>query len=748
MHTTCFSARAWRPLLGCISLTAAGGQATGAPADAASAQSTALEEVVVTALRRETLLQDTPISIAALSGDTLQRNGDDDLAAFASSVPGLTLRDNGPGQRRPIVRGIQGAGEAQVATLYGEYPVTSTPGATNDAGRFAPDIKLYDIERIEVLRGPQGTLYGGGSVGGTIRIIPRQAELAESSGSVAVAAGRVSHGDANYAASSMINLPLVQDTLGVRLVGYLRDDAGFIDNVALGQSDFNDGRTRGGRASVRFEPMENLSVTSLLIYQNSETDAGFASVTSLGDLQSNVPALDPFDDEVQLYGLTTQFDMQWASLIANVSYYKRDLGFTFTFPNLAIPFTTPVMRGTGIVQQPQVAQSRTYEVRLASPTSSALGWTVGAFRQGRDATLRSRIPFADASGHPDPNFPLFQDRFVDAQLDQDAVFGEASYRWFERLTLTAGARWFSFEVANASRFVVNTGGTPGTGIPAHSQFDDSDHIIKLNASLDVGRDVLLYAQYSEGFRAGGANQPIQTATIPSGFASDQVKSYEAGLKSQWLDRRLTLNLTGYHLVWSDIQVEASTPDGLFRFTDNAGEAQVDGAELELAAQLTQQFDLSLSYGYTDARLTEDQPFVPGVARRGLSGNSIPAVPEHAANLGGEYRIPIGASKTLQLRADVQYVSDSTNLFNPFLVSATTGQPTTTPDPFFARHDAYTVANLRVELVADRWRAGIFADNAFDERGQTFIFIDNFRPAPGYTYYVRPRTVGLMLSYDF
>jgi outer membrane receptor protein involved in Fe transport len=747
MHTKYFSARTWRPLLGSASLTAAA-LATGAPADTASSQSVTIEEVVVTALRRETLLQDTPISIATLSGDALQKHGDDDLADFASSVPGLTLRDNGPGQRRPIVRGIQGAGEAQVATLYGEYPVTSTPGATNDAGRFAPDIKLYDIERIEVLRGPQGTLYGGGSVGGTIRIIPRQAQLSEFSGSVSATAGRVSQGEANYGASGMVNLPLVQDTLGVRLVGYSREDAGFIDNVALGRNDFNEGRTHGGRASVRFEPTENFTMTSLLIYQDSDTDAGFASVTSLGELRSDVPALDPFADRVQLYGLTTQLDMQWASLIANVSYYKRDLDFTFTFPNLAIPFTAPVVRGTGIVQQPQIARSRTYEVRLASPASSALGWTVGAFRQGRDATLRSRIPFADANGTPDPASPLFQDRFVDAQLDQDAVFGEASYRWFDRLTLTAGVRWFSFDVANASRFLVNTGGTPGTGVAARSQFDDSDHIVKLNASFDLGSDAMVYAQYSEGFRAGGANQPIQTAIIPSGFASDEVQSYEVGLKSQWLDRRLTVNLAGYHLVWNDIQVEASTPDGLFRFTDNAGEAQVDGAELEVAAQLTERFDLTLSYGYTDARLTEDQPFVPGVARRGLSDNSIPAVPEHAANLGGEYRIPLGASKTLQLRGDVQYVSDSTNLFNPFLVSATTGAPTTTPDPFFARHEAYTVANVRVELVDERWRLGIFADNVFDERGETFIFIDNFRPAPGYTYYVQPRTVGVMFSRDF
>jgi outer membrane receptor protein involved in Fe transport len=264
-----------------------------APADDAVPE---LQEVVVTALRRDTELQRTPVSVAAVSADTLSQTHALDFIDFAASIPGFTILDNGPGERRPIIRGIESAGEAEVGIYYDEFPITSTPGATNDAGRFTPDIKLIDVQQVEVLRGPQGTLFGAGSEAGTIQTIFNKPELSEYSGAVAADFANVSHGTHNVMVNGVVNIPMIAGTLGMRLAGYQIDDSGFINNVALGIRGINRGYTNGGRAAVRYEPTDRLTLDLLALYHRAHYDAGNQAIAALGDLESNVPAYDPLDD--------------------------------------------------------------------------------------------------------------------------------------------------------------------------------------------------------------------------------------------------------------------------------------------------------------------------------------------------------------------------------------------------------------------------------------------------------------------
>lgn len=704
-------------------------------------------EIIVTALRRATSLQETPISIAALDGELLQQKGAKDLIDIAASVPGFTMRDNGPGQRRPVIRGIQGAGEAQVGTYYDEFPISSSPGATNDAGRFAPEIKLVDVDRVEVLRGPQGTLFGGGSMGGTLRIATKKPSLDDWSGSIDSHVGFVSHGGTDIGVDGAVNIPIAPGVAGLRLVGYAGRSDGFIDNLTLGDKNINRSDYVGGRAALRIEPTSNLMLDVFALYQKYKTDAGNATIASLGDLKSNLPAYDPLADKVQLYGATARWETRFATFVGNASYYRRDLDFTFLFPNLAIPRTNPTVLGTGIVQQPETSRARTYELRAQSPDDrSAFVWTIGAYHQDRDALTYSLLPFADATGRPSPTLPHYQDRSIKTTLTQTALFGEASYTLWDKLTATAGVRWFDYKVTSLQATTIAAGGVipanPGVYSGA-APFKQSDTTTKFGLSYKIDSDRMLYVLRSEGFRPGGANQNV-SPLIPSGFGSDSVTNYEAGIKSQWFDRRLTLNAAYYHMIWDNMQVAGSTPDGLFRFTTNAGQAKVDGIELELSGRPTPTIELGLTYGHVNARLTQDQPFVPGVPRRGLKGDRVPAVADNSLNLSAEKSFLVNDGLTIRLHGEAQYVAGSQNNLHPTLVSTTTGADTGIADPYFARYPGYTTYDLRLTFDFGKYTIQAYSTNITDKRGTTFIFVDNFRPA-GYPYYIRPRTMGLRAS---
>ncbi|EZP49977.1 TonB-dependent receptor plug domain-containing protein [Sphingomonas sp. RIT328] len=707
-------------------------------------------DIVVTALRRSTTLQNTPISIAALGGELLDRKAARDFIDVAASVPGFTIRDNGPGQRRPVIRGIQGAGEAQVGTYYDEFPITSSPGATNDAGRFAPDIKLVDVERVEVLRGPQGTLFGSGSEGGTLRVVTNKPDLSKIGGSAGALSSFTEKGGSTVNVEGAINVPLVEDVAGLRLVGYAGRSDGFIDNVTLGRNNTNQSRYAGVRASGRIEPASGLRMDLFALYQTFHADAGNAAIRQLGDLKSNLPAYDPLDDTVQLYGVTAQYKTRIATFVGNLSYYRRDLDFNFLFPNLAIPSTSPVRLGTGIVQQPETSKSKTYELRAQSPdTASALTWTVGGFHQDRDALVRSRAPFATSTGVPSDTLPLFQDRFVRTRLGQSAVFGEANLTLFRSLTATVGLRWFTYDVQSLQATLIAGGGTVPSNAGAYggaAPFRQSGLTKKFAASYKMDRDVLVYVLRSEGYRPGGANQTV-SPLIPAGFGSDDVANYEAGLKSQWFNRRLTVNADYYHIDWNGIQVSGSTPDGLFRFTTNAGQAKVDGFEVEVSGRPAPTLDLGLTYGHVAARLSRDQPFIRGVPRRGLAGDRIPAVPADSINLSAENSFVVNDGLMIRLRGEAQHVAGSQNNLHPTLTSTMTGEDTGVLDPYFARYPGYTTYDVRLTFDLGKVTVQGFLRNLTDERGVTYVFIDNFRPA-GYTYYIQPRTIGINANVKF
>ncbi len=743
----------------------------------AKGENNGIEEIVVTALRREMTLQETPISITALGAETLENLGADDFLDFVGSVPGLNVRDNGPGQTRPIIRGIFGPGEAQVGVYFDETPVTGAPGITNSAGRFSPEIKPVDVNRIEVLKGPQGTLYGGGSMGGTLRIIYNQPDSSDFSSKISVEASSVEKGETGFQGSAMVNIPLVEDVLALRLVGYKRDDPGFIDNVTLGLKDMNSVETTGGRAALRWTPNDSFTASATMYYQDQEVGGGFHINTSLGDDDpvTDIGAREPFLDKIKLYNITLSNDFGWANAVYSYSYFDREAEFFFFNDFSGVPFPPLLSR------QPQPSDVSTHELRFSSNGENNWDYTIGLFKQERDSFAESRVTMPDANGNEPAGTSNPEDfsfyRAVGAFLEQQSVFGELSYHFSDKLVGTLGIRYFDFE--SGSDVVNITRITPGTGvgvpivpqIAQSTSYSETGETIKLHLAYDLSDDALLYAQFSQGFRAGGANQNSSTIAItdptiggiPESFSSDSVDNLELGFHSQWMDGLVTFNGAIYQMDWEDIQVEQRSASGLFAYLDNAGGAKVKGLELELSANVTADFHITSGISLINAELTDPTPFnrnnrIDGVrsTRSGVSGDELPNVPDFTWNIALEYGWNVSNNLRGNASLSANYTAETHSDFHPTLLLPDTNNPgqlidTDVANPSYSdEQGGYAIVDFRVGVAVENdWSATLFVENIADERGITNIFKDGtFRREPGLNFIERPRTIGLTVTKEF
>ncbi|NKB38558.1 MAG: TonB-dependent receptor [Gammaproteobacteria bacterium] len=729
-----------------------------------------IEEIVVTALKRDSTLQDTPIAISALTSQKLERIGADDFADFVGSVPGLTIRDNGPGSSRPIIRGIASPGEPQVGVYFDDALVIGAPGTTNDAGIRSPELKPFDLQRVEVLKGPQGTLYGGGSMGGTLRFITNKPNAEEFEGKISVEGSSVRYGDEGYQFNGMVNLPIIKDQLALRVVAFKRDDPGFIDNVAVGKKDINDVDTEGGRAILRWTPTDRLTLTGSVYYQDQNVGGGFHYNPSIDkdNPQTDVLSNEPYNDEQVLYNFKVEYSLDWAEAMYSGSWFDRNAVYRFHNGFTGIPFP-PVLS-----TQPEPLQAVSHEFRLSSSGDNVVDWTVGLFYSDRNAYVDSRVQYPGADGNvADDTVFLFR-RTVNSSLLQKAVYGEATWHVNDRLALTAGVRYYDVESGSE---VVNKVNIPGIGLPSGTpgrnlpfqrnvtRGSDDGAIFKAHIGYDVSDDMLVYASFSQGFRPGGANQNTSSialtdpgnAGVPEAFKSDSLDSYEIGIRSQWLDRRLTLNAAVYYIDWEDIVLGGRSATGLFGFLLNADSAEATGFELESVFDLADDFRVTAALSYVDAQLTANAPpnrqRTGGVtySRSGLDGDSIPDVADWTFNASAEYGHQLAWMGGLRgfVYLNLNYTGESAADFNPVLLDINTFAPTTVPNVSYNKQGDYAIVDMRIGVEADDWSASLFLDNVFDERGSSHIFEDGtFRIDPGLNFIERPRTFGIVFDKEF
>ncbi|HKR93551.1 TonB-dependent receptor [Novosphingobium sp.] len=723
------------------------------PAAGEVSQGESINDITVTAQKRETRLQKTPASINAVTQSTLENSAVYGLNDLAKVVPGLVITDNGPGQRRIALRGIRSPGEPQVAIYYDEAPLAGAPGTTSDSGGNQGDLQLFDVERVEVLRGPQGTLYGASSMGGAVRIIYRKPDERLSAG-VDLIGSTTHYAGENYQVNAMVNVPIVDDRLAIRAVYFRRKNAGWIDNPGLGNESINREETEGARLLLRAKPTDWLTLDFGFHYYDA-TGANPVWAPGSGKFISASLAKLNFEDKNRLYTGTANADLGFADLIVTGSYQDRDSSFRrdpnhflltafnnpafcrrhFTAATCATPqgmqnFNAYVDSVTPLAYvSPQTMKNGSGEVRLQSKDAGLLSWTVGAYWSLRTSWVGSSGILVDASGDLREDAPLDFKRRVRDRLRQVAGFGEVSVRPLDGLTVTGGIRYYDYRRTVAGEIMkgfdlINFAVQPWTVRGTK----ENGLLYKANVAYQLSPEVLVYAQAASGFRPGGANQVIGLPSSFTPYQSDKLWTYEAGAKTTLLNGRLLFNLTGYVTDWKNLQVTGNS--GTFLFLTNAGNAKVKGVEIETVALPFRGLQLSANVNLLSAKLTSDQ-INDLVIASGRKGDRIPQIANTGFSVAAQYEWDLGGLRAL-VRSDLSYVGPSYGDFRP-------------DSPSYRRMGDYADVGARIGVSKDNWAAYIFATNLFDVRGRTTAGVAVGSNVEEVTT-ISPRTIGVNLKF--
>jgi iron complex outermembrane receptor protein len=732
------------------------------PALACATDDADLQEIVVTATRRQTRLLETPISMTVIGGPTLRAVNADSFADFAHLVPGLTSIDSGPGQKRYALRGLQSAGEPEVALYYDEIPISGLPGPSLDTGDTQPDIKLWDVDRIEVLRGPQGTLYGNGSMGGAIRILSRRPVLDRFEGAIESGGAVTSEGSPSWRMNGMLNVPLITDRLAARLTGWYRHEGGWLDNrhqpqVDLPQIDgrnLNTERTSGGRASVTLEALDNWSITGIAYYQNLETGASFESYPSLADAQnrhvSQAFVQTPWIDESQMFNLISTLRLGWADLVATGSYQERvaDINLDSTRYLLSFSGCTELTWNKtcfGPLNVPadssahQGVRASSADVRLVSQTEGPWQWTLGGFLQDSKTFRRGQLAMTNAAGYiefdpvtGDAKNRLFARTNHDV-FEQQALFGEADYRFASGWKATVGLRWFHSYRSDQQIIVQQFFPGSPTGRQPFQDFRESHTFKKFQLTRELAQDRLIYVEAAQGFRAGGPNYPGGFALTAPPYEADSIWNYELGWKTALMDRRVEWTGALFRINWSNVQ--QLLPVQIFSSIVNGGAARSDGFETELTARITRAFTLNAGVSFSNAHLVGTQPVVANPASQLRSGDRLGGVPKWTANAAASYVRSVPGGLLFRTRIDYNYLSSRGNI-------------AAARSPSYFRIDDASLTNLSLALEReDTWTASLHINNVWND----FVPL-SAKTADGNLIRTitaaRPRTLSLNLQWRF
>lgn len=713
-----------------ISLLAIG-QTVTAFAQGASAD-TDDSEIVVTATKREESVRDVTGSVSAVSEATLQKLNAQSLSDYITRVPGVVFNDYQPGVSEVVIRGVASSTYHEANQATTGYYLNQVPLIEPGFPLVIPDIDSFDVSRVEVLRGPQGTLFGSSSLGGAVNYVVNEADPSRFD---VGAEGNISStrraGEINYAAKAMVNVPIATDKLAVRLVALQRFDAGYLDNTLLGEDGSNDLRVRGLRGSIVFTPTDGTKISALSMYQEYDLDDQTYVVFGTPKTFDRATNVAEFQDtSIMLHSLKLEQDLGFATLTAIGSYTEKKANLAFD--NSIFGGNDPRTNTPELASSDGKSKTEYFEVRLASPGEGRFRWLLGA----NYTRLRSNNvdgTFIEGIGdYIDANPGMFGGQSGDTlapgdlatrtvssnRVTEKAVFGEASFDLLDTLTLTVGGRLFEYRSSPRLQYLPNANLIPPFDF-APGTSKDSDFIPKVSLNWKPTEDAMVYVLYSEGFRIGGIN--VYSAAVPGlplTFASDTTKNYEIGTRFDLIDRTLSVDLTAYHIDWNNIQARLFTPVDFNAYTVNGGGADIDGVELSLTMRPTRNLTFSSNVSYNDARLATLLPdsFAPGGGY--AKGSRLPGASDWIISNSVDLTFPDSNLKP-RFNLSHRYLSAAPVAFGAVLEKGD-----------------YNIIDVNASItVADRVEIGIFAKNLFDQYG---ILNAPFSFAGSVT---RPRTIG-------
>ena len=725
--------------------------------------------IYVTAQRRSQLLIDVPQSVSAVGEATLERQQADSFLEYAPLVPGLSIEQSTPGESRVILRGVNTGSVGSTVGIYVDETPFGSSTSLGNAAVLAGDFDTFDLARVEVVRGPQGTLYGSNALGGVLKFVTNAPDPSGFEARVQGGLESVQDGGLGWSGNAMVNVPL-GDTIAVRGSGFYRHNPGYIDRIGLPGEDVNESDSYGGRVSLLFEPTDALSVRLTALAQNIRVD-------SASSFDADAATLEPIDvdpatgaaigdrlvrteffpvvNEVdyRLYNGTINWDLGFGTLTSATSYGTLDqlqlidnsaaLGPTISGIYSAFAGITEPL---GIFLDAQIDQEKfTQEIRLASPDSDRFEWLVGAYYTNESVAINQffRIFEIDTLVIRDPAL-LGQAEFLFAQLESDyeEIAGFANLTWHvtDQFALSAGGRYSENEQSSSQiidgAFPLLTGGTPGQLLIGDS--DEGVFTWSLSALYEASDTTSLYARVAKGYRPGGPNvvPPGAGPDFPFQFVADTLISYEAGIRTQTADRVFAIDASAYFLDWSNILVFAAFPTAVGDVGANANGqgARSFGFEATASIRPTRGLSIVINAAANHSELTDDTPPVTG----GFDGDRLPFSPKFSGNISADYEWGLSGNAIAFVGGNLRMVSQQAAGFDSTFLATFGRQP---------QIPGYEAIDLRAGVELERFTVTAFVRNLTDSGGLTSL--GAFTPGLAISASaIRPRTFGVTVGANF
>jgi iron complex outermembrane recepter protein len=729
-------------LLGVSAAAGAQSVSTAAPPQPSEAPMQ-LQEVIVTAEKRREPLLEAPVSVTVVSGQTLEQRHEVAMSDYLAQIPGVSVQDNGFGQIDFSIRGI-GSSPFLAPTVGVE--VDGVPiGSSNAAGDAAlkPDIDPNDMANIQVLYGPQGTLYGDDAMGGLVEYTTVKPDLERFSGRVEADTSTVEGGGVGSAQRAMVNLPIVDGTLAMRITGFLRHDPGFIDDVESGQKNVNDDSNKGGRIDMLWQIASNASLRLNALAQDSDANGDAEEILNSdyqsvnGDLKGIGRAgFNGFQAKYRFYTGTLDIDLGWAHLLSlsgyNTTSYDSNLDLTNVFGPI---FGTPPF-----VLFPLTQDDRTnkfsQEIRLTSPSNQPLEWIGGLYYTREQTTFAQTLTDIDTTtGQGFAGFPtsVLSAPLLNPPTDfhDYAGYVTLTYHFSSRFDVEAGGRYTS-ETTDVP-YSSATGLIAGAPTPASSEKDTSTTFLA-SGRYHITPDQMAYLRVASGFRPGGSNGVLPG--VPGTYGPDKTVNYEIGYKGAYLERRLELETALFYIDWTNIQL-SSLNEYSEGFTVNGNKARSQGAQFSGQYLIGYGLSAQLSLTYTDAAMIDAGPPSSGA----VAGAALPYANKWSGNFGLEERFPITPRWQGSAQVIYDFFGDRYGPFNSIV------PPAPQEPQVFIPH--YSTVDFLAGISDGRYSVNLFLRNLTDTRGITSLQAEGGGGAGDLqATIIRPRTIGISLTANF